>query len=267
MSEYIFRKNAEDRELNRLRLIEAAVDTDTISSLEETGITRGWSCLELGAGAGSIVEWLGTRVGPEGSVVAVDKKTAYLRRFSSSPYRVIEGDVLDLPLEGRVDLMHARYVLIHNKQDREILKKIQGLVKPGGFVVLEEPDFTSALWLNPRGDAAHRRVNEAICQMFTNAGLDPAYGLGLPRKTAESGFDIVRTRATMHLCPGDAPIAKVMAESASVLRKEYTGTGVATDQDIDGYVANARDAQHWSVYYSTVSVIARTTQERGTWAL
>ena len=85
MSDYIFDKNAEDRELGRLRLIEAAVDSDTIGLLEETGVTRGWSCLELGAGAGSIVEWLGTRVGQEGSVVAVDRKTAYLRRFLVLP--------------------------------------------------------------------------------------------------------------------------------------------------------------------------------------
>ena len=257
MSDYIFDKKAEDRELGRLRLIEAAVDSDTIGLLEETGVTRGWSCLEVGAGAGSIVEWLGTRVGQEGSVVAVDRQTAYLRRFSSAPYRVIEGDVLDLALEGKVDLLHARYVLIHNKQDREILRKIQAVVRPGGFVVLEEPDFTSTLCLNPCGDAADQRVNEAICRMFTNAGLDPAYGLGLPQKMAESGFDILRTRGTIHLCNGNAPIAKVMAESALALRKEYTGTGVATDEDVDGYVAHARAAQHWSAYYSTISVLAR----------
>ncbi|HET9884930.1 MAG TPA: SAM-dependent methyltransferase, partial [Candidatus Binatia bacterium] len=115
----------------------------------------------------------------------------------------------------------------------------------------------STLWLNPGGDAADQRVNEAICRMFTNAGLDPAYGLGLPQKMAESGFDILRTRGTIHLCNGNAPIAKVMAESALALRKEYTGTGVATDEDVDGYVAHARAAQHWSAYYSTISVLAR----------
>ncbi len=61
----------------------------------------------------------------------------------------------------------------------------------------------------------------------------------------------------MHLCPGDAPIARVMAESALVLRQEYTGTGVATDEDLDRYVAHAGDTRRWSVYYSTVSIIAR----------
>ena len=117
--------------------------------------------------------------------------------------------------------------------------------------------FYIALWLNPCGDAADQRVNEAICRMFTNASLDPAYGLGLPQKMAEWGFDILRSRATIHLCHGNAPIAKVMAESALVLRKEYTGTGVATDEDVDCYVAHARSPQYWSAYYSTISVLAR----------
>lgn len=188
MSDYIFDKNAEDRELARLKLIEAAVDSDTIGLLEETGVTRGWSCLELGSRRRLHREWLGTRVGQKGRVVAVDRKTAYLRRFSSYPYRVIEGYVLDLVLEGKMDLLHARYVLIHNKQDQEIVKKIQAVVRPGGFVVFEEPDFTSTLWLNPCGDAADQRVNEAICRMFTNASLDPAYGLRLPAEDGRVGF-------------------------------------------------------------------------------
>lgn len=257
MSRYVFAKNAEDRELGRLRMIEAAVDPDTIVLLVETGVAAGWRCLELGAGAGSIVEWMGNRVGSDGLVIAVDKKAAYLNRFTHAPYRVLEGDFLTVACEQPVDLLHGRYVLIHNRQDDAMLGKIRSLVKPGGYVVLEEPDFTSGKHLNPLADPSHRRVNEAICRMFENAGLDPGYGLALPRKLAAAGMIVVRTHGAMHLCPGQSPVAGVMAESALVLRQEYTGTGITTDEDIDHYVANASDPQYWSVYYSTVSVTAR----------
>jgi len=257
MSGYIFDDKPEDREFRRLQLIEAAADADTIDLLEQVGVAKGWRCLELGAGAGSIARWMGEQVGPGGLVVALDKKTAHLRLRSSPPYRIVEGDVLTAPLDGTVDVLHARYVLIHNKQDEDILKKIRGHVRSGGFAVLEEPDFTSALRLNPDGDAADQRVNEAICRMFVNAGLDPAYGLTLPGKLAAAGFEVQRSRALMHLCPGGAPIARVMAESAIVLRKEYTATGMAADQDIEQYVVHAGDTRRWSVYYSTVSVIAK----------
>jgi SAM-dependent methyltransferase len=257
MSRYIFDQNEEDRELGRLRMIEAACDAETIGLLEQTGVTMGWTCLELGAGAGSVVEWMGARVGSKGHVMAVDKNTAHLGRFSSSPYRVVQGDFLSLSLDPTLDLLHARYVLIHNKNDEGILKKVRTLVKPGGFVVLEEPDFTSARFLNSNADDACRRVNEAICRMFADAGLDPGYGIHLPREMERAGMKIVATKATMHLCHGRAPIAKVMAESALALRKQYTGTGITTDQDIDRYVELAQDPQHWSVYYMTVSVVAQ----------
>jgi hypothetical protein len=42
-----------------------------------------------------------------------------------------------------------------------------------------------------------------------------------------------------------------------LLREEYTKTGLATDEDIDHYVARARDPRVWSVYYATVSVMTR----------
>jgi SAM-dependent methyltransferase len=257
MNRYLFDHNTAERELGRLRMIEAAVDPETIRLLETAGIAPGWTCVEIGAGAGSIVEWLGPRVGPQGEVVAVDRKTAYLRRFSSSPYRVLEGDFLTLPINTKADLLHARYVLIHNKQDEDLLHKLRSTVKPGGLVLLEEPDFTSAHLLNRAGEAACRRVNEAICRMFTIAGLDPGYGLGLPRKVAAAGLTIVQMQAKLHLCPGASPIAKMMAESALVLHKEYTGTGIVSDQDIECYVRQARDPVYWSVYYSTISVLAR----------
>jgi len=70
MGEYIFEKNAPDREFDRLKMIEAATDADTLSLLEQTGIAAGWNCIELGAGAGSIAEWMGRRVGPQGLILA-----------------------------------------------------------------------------------------------------------------------------------------------------------------------------------------------------
>jgi hypothetical protein len=66
MSQYIFDNKSEEREFRRLQLVEAANDPTTIALLEETGIQPGWLCLELGAGAGSILRWLGHRVGPKG---------------------------------------------------------------------------------------------------------------------------------------------------------------------------------------------------------
>ncbi len=259
MTRYIFEDNRVDREWNRLRMIERAVDAESIALLERTGIAPGCSCLEAGAGAGSIVEWMASRVGLNGLVVAVDKKTAYLERFGENPVRVIEGNLADVTLDRPVDVAHGRYVLIHNANDAELLRKLRSLLKPAGMVVLEEPDFTSAHALQPDRDEAVHRVNGAICKMFADAGLDPGYGLTLPKNMRNAGLEPVHVESRLHLCGGGTPIAEVMAESALVLRDSYTKTGLATDRDIDHYVARARDPNYWSVYYTTVSVVARAT--------
>lgn len=71
VTDYMFSDHQADQELARLRLIEQAFDPVTVSHLESTGVTTGWHCLELGAGAGSILKWMGQTVGTSGRVVGV----------------------------------------------------------------------------------------------------------------------------------------------------------------------------------------------------
>lgn len=262
MSSYIFDTNLKDRELDRLRMIEAARDPSTIQLLERTGINNGWRCLELGPGGGSMLKWIGEKVGTAGLVVGVEKKPVYLQAFSSPPYDIREGDFLRIDLNGAFDLVYGRYFLIHNRNNIEYLRKIHGLLKTNGYAVLEEPDFTSAKLLNDRSDSSHHRVNSAICKMFVDYGLDPGYGLHLPRNLCHAGFQIVEAHTTIHLCEGNSPIANLMGESALVLSKEYQKTGKTNAEDIQQYVSNAHNPEYWSVYYSTTSVIA---QRRRSW--
>lgn len=257
MGQYIFERHKEDRELNRLRMIEAARDPSTIELLERTGIQTGWNCLELGPGAGSILKWIGKKVGPSGLVIGVDKKPHYLGEYSSPPFDIREGDFLEVELVGPFDLIYARYFLIHNKRNMDSLLKIHGLLKPDGYAVLEEPDFTSAKYLNDSSETSHQRVNSAICKMFVDFGLDPAYGIRLPQRLRAAGFAILDAHSTIHLCAGNSPIAKLMGKSALALSQEYLKTGEATEKDIQKYEQNTHNPGYWSVYYSTTSLIAK----------
>jgi tRNA A58 N-methylase Trm61 len=69
---YIFDQNQCDRELTRLRRIESALDPQSHKLLTKTGVAAGWACLEIGAGGGSILQWLCERVGRDGRVVGLD---------------------------------------------------------------------------------------------------------------------------------------------------------------------------------------------------
>ena len=257
MSNYIFEKQSEAHEFRRLQLLEVANDPMTISMLKETEIQVGWKCLELGAGAGSILRWLGERVGPSGLAIGVDKNTSFLQDFTSAPFQICKGTFLEVDLAQAFDLIHGRYILIHNKSDEEILRKMFSLLKPGGWALFEEPDFTSATLMDQGNQNSQARVNRAMCQMFVNGGLDPAYALGLPRKLEQTGFRVERAQSTMHLCPGKSPMANVIGESALVLQQQYCDTGLCSPTDVQEYVRLSQVKGYWTVYHSTTSVLVR----------
>ena len=65
------------KERERLAGMEALWDPGTVRALEAVGVAEGWRCLEVGAGAGSVAQWLADRVGEGGKVIATDLNTKY----------------------------------------------------------------------------------------------------------------------------------------------------------------------------------------------
>jgi hypothetical protein len=65
-------------ERERLGLLCQALDPLTQGRLDRLGVQPGWSCLEVGAGAGSVARALAARAGPGGRVVATDVDTRFL---------------------------------------------------------------------------------------------------------------------------------------------------------------------------------------------
>src|SRR5262249_5971693 len=59
-------------ERDRLRLMSDLLDPSSRVHLLRTGVATGWRCLEIGAGNGSLSQWLAQRVGPTGHVVVRD---------------------------------------------------------------------------------------------------------------------------------------------------------------------------------------------------
>jgi ubiquinone/menaquinone biosynthesis C-methylase UbiE len=78
----------------------------------DIGITRGWSCLEVGAGAGSIARWLAQRVGSIGRVVATDLDTRFFEDAAGTNLEVWRHDVTRDPFPtAEFDLVHVRWLL------------------------------------------------------------------------------------------------------------------------------------------------------------
>lgn len=246
---YIFDDAANERELERLRALEAIFDPATHALLTSALDLRGRSVLEIGAGAGSIARWLGEQVGAAGHVVALDTNP----RFLNAPpdIEVIEGSIADVSL-APFDLVHARYVAVHNADCRAFLQAALSHVAPGGLLVLEEPDFHPAralagpLHLRQSFD----RVQRAVVEMFTRRGMDPGIGSGLGLELTPA-LHLQTLQLAPHVEPGGSALSHMMWLSTRELAEKYIQTGYADESDIAHYEEFSHSAACWGLYYTT----------------
>ena len=114
---YFASNEKDEAEINRLRSLEEICDTNTIRRLEMMRASESWDCLEVGAGAGSVAQWLSARIGPTGKVVATDINIKFLRQISVPNLEVRQHDITKDDLEtGQYDLVHCRCLLMHGVQ-------------------------------------------------------------------------------------------------------------------------------------------------------
>lgn len=137
--------SSSDGERERLRLLEGSFDPGTFRWLDQIGVGSGWRCLEVGAGSGSVARWLADRVGPLGHVVATDLRIGQLAAHSVPNLEVRLHNIITDSIESaHYDLIHLRFVLNNLADHRAtLLPKVIGALRPGGWLVVEDPDFAS----------------------------------------------------------------------------------------------------------------------------
>jgi SAM-dependent methyltransferase len=262
--EYIFTSVEDQRELTRLQAIEREFDPASRRRLYAAGLTTGWRCLEVGPGAGSLMQWMGERVGPSGKVVALDLSTRFLPARHPDHVEIRQGDIRTASLpQGSFDLVHARYVLIHVPDYEIALSRMLAALKPGGWIVLEEPDFSASRGI--AGEAAQlaamQQINHAIHLMYESRGMDHALGLKLLPLLQAQGFCNLAMEHDAPVSAGGSGLAKMMAMSAQQLRDKYLATGVVSEADLQRYGQLSEDPQSRAVYYATVAVTGQKKAE------
>ena len=201
--EYFFNRSKLKDIPRRLVALEEAYDPGTVGRLENLGVGRGWSCLEVGAGAGSIARWLGRRVGAEGEVVATDLDTSFLDVIDADNVEIRQLDLRSdrLP-ENKFDLVHTRFVLGHIPERVEILDKLVGALRPGGWLLLEELD--SFAW-GAIDSGQHPEVVLAGLELLERQGFAPRWGREMPALLRERGLVNISAVAEAPIVEGGTP--------------------------------------------------------------
>jgi 2-polyprenyl-3-methyl-5-hydroxy-6-metoxy-1,4-benzoquinol methylase len=118
--------------------------------IEQLGIGSGARTLEVGCGNGSISASLAERVAPGGRAVAVDLDLSLVDADMPS-LELRQADIVAGPVEPRdFDLVTARAVLHHVVRSQAAVVNLVASVRPGGAILLIEPDFMPVSVAEPR---------------------------------------------------------------------------------------------------------------------
>lgn len=233
MSEYIYDPALED-EHTRLHALEDVLDPGSIRVFEAIGVDKTWRCLEVGGGGGSIAQWLSDHAG---RVVATDLDTRYLERITATNLEIRKHNVVTEPLEpDSYDLVHSRDVLEHIPEREAVLDKMVAALKPGGWLVAEDVDFTNALRADGFGEPSEVLTLEtawyrAGTEEMRRRGIDPEFGRLLPWRLRARGLTDVSADVRTWLIRGGTPAAMLHQLSLDQLHPLLNKGGMS-DEDV-----------------------------------
>ena len=248
MGEYIYDAGWK-RERERLRSLEATADPATLAAFAAVGVAPGWRCLEVGAGGGSVTAALAALVDPGGTVVAVDLDTRFVEALDAPNVEVHRLDITTDPVPGGpFDLVHARAVLEHLPSRDEVLARLAALLRPGGWLVVEDVDFLLPVNADPAAVAAPtpevaRRLAamwRANATFMATSGVDPEYGRWLPFRLADLGLEGVGASAAAQVLTPTAPSFAAARWSLEHLRGPLVQQGLLRDEEVDALLDDLR---------------------------
>ncbi|HLN15204.1 MAG TPA: methyltransferase domain-containing protein [Acidimicrobiales bacterium] len=177
------------------------------TAIDRLGLGPGWRCVDVGAGGGDVSVALAEVVGQRGRVYAVDSDPAArdeVARAAAAYSQVIAitqaGE--DLLLPEPVDLAFCRFLLLHVADPRLVLERMARAVRPGGWVVAQEP-ITSA-----------GRVGGSPLSM--PGPPHPDVGAVLPAFVRDVGLELVDAWAEAPAGVGPGPVSGYLASLTGV---------------------------------------------------
>ncbi|MET0827880.1 MAG: methyltransferase domain-containing protein [Microbacterium sp.] len=241
-------------ESERLTLMSEMLDPQLFFRLTQIGVTEGWRCLEVGAGNGSVSRWLSGQVGPTGSVVTSDIDIDLLQRIDASNVTVRRIDATRDDLGSDYDLVVARAILHHLPERAAVLARLATAVRPGGCIVLEEPDFHPVLATD---SSTLREFWEGWLVWADRHQIDYFVGRKIPGMLVAQGLDDVRAYGETILYRGGSLTARYLEATMRELEGSLRDSGYIADSVWTDAMKLFRNDSFWSWQNSYVTSVGR----------
>ncbi len=236
-SGYQFGSGVGEDEAGRLEIQGRALAPATRMILAEAGIRPGMRVLDLGCGAGDVAFVAAGLVGPDGSVVGVDRSPDALARArlragqrGLAQVQFVQGDVNDPAPGGPFDAIVERLVLWTVPDPAALLRRQAMVLRPGGLVVPIEVDLSTIRSLPET--AFGTQGKSWVVEAFAKAGMS-MLGPRLWAILQEAGLrPLGMIGVQPHFGPGDEVGIAFLVETMRVAAPLIVGTAVATAEEI-----------------------------------
>lgn len=254
-TDYLFDNSSADgrSHMDNLPLV---LDRHSVRVLDQTGISPGQRCLEVGAGGGSISRWMADRVAPGGEVTALDIDTS---RLPDHPgvrvHRHDLDDGLDGALAGPYDLVHARLVLTHLPRRHEILRELVDALAPGGWLVVGDLTDRPLGILSERSArdiAVWERIQHLSHEVVSPAGgIDFDWGHRIHDSMVGAGLEELYGIEVSETADGGSPGAQLHAATNAQAREHLLAAG-AQPWEMERYQELTQDPSFRTWFYQFI---------------
>ncbi len=209
----------------------------------KAGIAEGMHVLDLGCGAGDVSFLAAELVGPTGSVFGIDVDPGVLavarERAAASGWtrvRFEEGAIDSFTTTQPFDAVVGRFVLMYQADPVATLRRVSNLVRTGGLIVVQEPDFRVGITTSPTVDL-WQQVQHWIAETFRRGGVHYDIGgrlyhvfrrAGLPGPAVLEHISAGGGAAMRQYCENSAEIVRSLLP-----RLEHFGIATAADVQVD----------------------------------
>ena len=254
----------QESELERLRLQSRVWEPAGRAILDRIPRPPRSTAVDIGCGAMGWLRVLSDWAGAEGTITGTDideRMLAAARSFvqSESLTNVIveQDDLFDTRLPLRAfDLLHARFQIAPLGRAPQQLASYLRLLKPGGWIVLEDPDMSS--WKVTPSAPAVEKVIALIRDGFLAGGGNFDAGLALPGLLYGVGLRPHIEAAVVALEPGH-PYLRLPIQFANSLRPRLVAKTPPAELDVLIAEAESELARRgtWGTTFTLIQVYAQ----------